>query len=212
MKKIKIKIEAGNGERALILGLIIGVFLLPVVNTVVPQGLILYANLILVFAMPLLALAGIFFLKILTGGNAALWQFAKFFLIGLANTAVNVGIFNYFINATGLTRGTPLVIITAVSFLAALVNSYIWNTHWAFREGFTNSIYQFERFFVVTFVGLLVNTTAVIMITTLFYDAAAPKIIDNIGNLFGILCAMVWNFIGYKYFVFNKKKKWTQSY
>ncbi len=206
MRKTKIKTPTGDTERALILGLIIGVFLLPVENMAIPKEYLLYANLMTVFATPLLALLGMHIVKALTKNRPGVWQFAKFFMIGLANTAVNVGVFNYFIEATGLTKGMPLVIITTVSFLAALVNSYIWNTHWSFKNGFDNSIRQFERFFIVTFIGLLVNTLMVIMITTLFYGAGPVKLIDNLANLAGIFCAMIWNFIGYKYFVFNKKK------
>ena len=207
MKKIKNINSYSDYERALILGLIIGVFLLPVENDFVPQADIIYANLILICGMPLLMLASLHFAKVWFAGRAGVWQFIKYFVIGLSNTAINIGVFNYFINVSGVTRGIPLLVISSVAFLAAIINSYIWNSHWSFKEGFNNTIYQFERFFIVTFIGLLLNSTAVIMITTLFYGAFSPRAIDNIANLTGILCAMVWNFIGYKYFVFNIRKQ-----
>jgi putative flippase GtrA len=204
--QIKIKHVNKDYECALILGLIIGFFLLPIENNFFHGLNIIFANLALVCGMPLLCLTSFFVAKLLFEKNKTIVQFIRFALIGVANTAVNVGIFNYFVNITGVTRGIPVVVISAVAFLAGIVNSYIWNSHWAFKDGFTNSVYQFERFFLVTFMGLLVNIVMVIMVTTLVHQLG-PEILElNVANLIGVLFAMVWNFFGYRHLVFKEKK------
>ncbi|MDB4939829.1 MAG: putative rane protein [Candidatus Doudnabacteria bacterium] len=204
--QIKIKHLNKDFECALILGLIIGVFLLPAINNFVYGSSALLLDLVSIFIFPLVSAAGLFFSKIIFAKNKALLQFIKFALIGVANTAINIGVFNFFVNATGITSGLPLVIISTVSFFSAVVNSYIWNTHWSFEEGFTNTVYQFEKFFLITFISLLVNDIAIIIVISLFNGAFAPKELANIANIVGILLSMCSNFTGYKYIVFNKRK------
>jgi putative flippase GtrA len=204
--EIKIKHFNKDYDSTLILGFIIGIFLLPVLNNFAKGPEVLYTNLILILGMPLFCLSVFFFCTLVFAKQRDLLQFTKFGLIGVANTAINVGVFNYFINATGLTVGLPLVIISTVSFLAALINSYIWNTHWAFHGGFNNTLLQFEKFFLISFCGLLVNDTVIIILTTLLKSSWEPKLAANLANIAGIIISMFWNYFGYRLVVFKKRK------
>lgn len=204
--EIKIKHSNKDYESALILGLLIGVFLLPVINHFLFGWELLYANLILIFGLPLFCTATYFFSQIIFGKFKGFSQFIKFALIGVANTAINLGVFNYFVDASGLTAGIPLVIISSVSFMAAAINSYIWNTHWSFNEGFRNTVHQFEIFLIITFLGLLVNDIIIMVFISIFNTFGPPRLIASLANLAGILFAMFWNFFGYKFIVFKKGK------
>ncbi|GAC1413012.1 MAG: hypothetical protein NVSMB66_3760 [Candidatus Doudnabacteria bacterium] len=203
---IKIKHFNKDYESTLVLGLIIGIFLLPVINNFLFGSMLLFSNLILIFGMPLFCMSVYFFCELAFKENKEFIQFVKFALIGVANTAVNIGVFNYFVNATGLTSGVPIIVISSVSFLASAINSYIWNTHWSFNQNFNNSLRPFESFFIITFLGLLINDTAIIIVSSIFSASASAKVLVNVANLCGIIFAMFWNFFNYKFLVFKKGK------
>ena len=197
---------------ALILGIIIGLALIPTVyNLDVPGklgvgGFSLYIYIGLLFAMPLLALAGIFVARLLVQRITVLWQFAKFGLIGVSNTALNFGVFNFFIYLTGITKGFALSTFSAMAFLVALVNSYIWNSHWSFKNDRERTPKEFFQFFAVTFCGLLINSVVVYSITQYMAPLAGvnPKVWANVANLVATLIVMFWNFTGFKFLVFKK--------
>ncbi len=193
-------------EYALILGLTIGLFLLPLVsafNLAFPGFLL---DSVLFFGFPLLSLAYLFIAKSLFKSFTVLWEFSKYFLVGTANTAVHFGVLNILINITGVTRGWPLLLITAVSFTAAVVHSYIWSTHWAFNASKHRTHREFQKFFEVSFVSLLLSITVVFLITDIFNTGPNTVLLANCANAVAAIVALFSNFIGYKLLVFNPKK------
>jgi putative flippase GtrA len=66
---------------------------------------------------------------------------------------------------------------------------------------------QFMMFFLVSVVGLLINSALVAMLSKYSPLAARPEFVDlnkNIAKLAATFVSLVWNFIGYKIFVFKK--------
>lgn len=193
-------------EYALILGLTISVFLLPLVsafNLAFPGFLL---DSVLFFGFPLLSLAYIFIAKSLFYKVSTLWEFSKFLLVGTTNTAVHFGVLNILINITGVASGWPLLLITAVSFTAAVVHSYIWSTHWSFKASKHRTHREFQKFFEVSFVSLLLSITIVYLITEVFNTGPKTVLLANCANAVAAVVALFSNFIGYKLLVFNPKK------
>ena len=191
-------------EYALILGLIMGIFLLPVVSK---PGLIsptFLLDAVLFFGFPLLALSYLFVAKNLLFQTKVLREFSKFFLVSLANTAVHFGTLNILIDLTGVTKGWPLLLITAVAFTTAVVHSYIWSTHWSFEVSKQRTFREFKKFFEVSFFSLLLSITIIYLITDVFVAGPNSISLVNIANVIAAVAALFSNFIGYKILVFKK--------
>lgn len=135
------------------------------------------------------------------------FQLAKFGLIGVANTVVDLGIYNLFIYMSDVSSGYLIVVFKSFSVLAAIVNSYVWNKFWSFDKKETHNIgEEFTQFLMVSLIGLLLNVGITAFVVNL---VGAPVGMDdktwaNIGGLTASVLVLTWNFIGYKFFVFKR--------
>ncbi len=58
------------------------------------------------------------------------WQFMKFGIVGLSNTAISLGIYYLFI---WINRNLYLI-GNAVGFIVSVLNSYFWNSKFVFKK------------------------------------------------------------------------------
>jgi putative flippase GtrA len=134
-------------------------------------------------------------------------KLAKFVMVGTLNSGIDFFVFNMLISATGIEKGISVMLFKAISFLSALVNSYGLNRVWTFGgEGAPSWTGQeLMRFAAVTMSGLLVNvgTTSLIVSTTTPPLGLSQIRWDNLAALVATASNLVWNFAGYKLFVFT---------
>lgn len=189
----------------LVIAILFGIFLLP---TLIGTGVynrfptILLTTALFVL-LPVLAAFGLWVASIVGKKIAILFQFAKFALVGFLNTSIDFGILNLLILFTGFTKGTGIGLINAPSFLAAILNSYFWNKKWVFRDSHKGNFFVFVA---ITLIGLLINTSIVVAITTFIPPIIvdSPIIWANIAKALATALSMVWNFTGYRLVVFKK--------
>jgi len=200
----------------IIIGLLIGILILPLIKIAQPylyKSIKLVVLLIFILGTPL----GLFVAYLLSKKIAVIWQFAKFGVVGVLNTLVDWGVLAFLPLLFGIAFNVPLVLIgsltltyyslyKAVSFLVSVINSYFWNKYWVF-EGREAAIYkEFTQFLVISGIGFLIN----VLLASVAFIAISGIGLFNEGQV-GILSAalatavsMVWNFVGYKFFVFKK--------
>lgn len=133
-------------------------------------------------------------------------QFIKFGIVGISNTAVDWVMF-YVLTSYAL--GDYRSLAKAISFMVAVLNSYLWNTIWTFRReyqkvgsdtGAKSAI--FVKFFVVSLIGWGVNV--------LVYSWAAKSVGYQIFNrdlvplILASAAAIVWNFFANKLWTYKK--------
>ena len=187
------------------IGLVVGLFLLPILinndqysKLSAPQLFMsLFVGLPVIFTIGL-AVAGFISKKI-----PLLWQFAKFALVGVLNTAIDFGILNLLMFVTKIESGLGIIPLNTISFSTAVINSFFWNKKWVFKK---EKGVNFITFFTVTLIGLVINNLIVYLITTY-----VPPVFDINGKLWANLAkalatgvAMIWNFTGYRLIVFKK--------
>lgn len=138
-------------------------------------------------------------------------QFARFFVIGIINTVVDLLVLNVETLLTGYKDGMYYALQKGISFLCAVLCSYVLNKYWAFedkskdREG-AKAI----RFLVISAGGMAINVTTATVIVTLIRPLAGALLpLDgqlwvNAGALAGSAAGLLWNFAGYKLWVFKK--------
>lgn len=135
------------------------------------------------------------------------FQLSKFGLIGVANTVVDLGIYNLFIYLSDVSSGYLIAVFKCFSVLAAIINSYVWNKFWSFEKKETHNIgEEFTQFLMVSLVGLLLNVGITAFVVNMIGTPAGitEKAWANIGGLTASLLVLTWNFVGYKFFVFKK--------
>lgn len=135
-------------------------------------------------------------------------QFIKFGLVGVSNTAVDWIV--YYIASHFIFSGSSGELISkALSFIVAVINSYIWNTVWTFKKeyqqatggkannsGKKSSI--FVKFLVISLVGWVIN----------YYTFKYTRINLAQGQIISLVAASgaatLWNFFGNKLWTYKK--------
>lgn len=149
----------------------------------------------------LLAEFGILVAGVLGRKIGVLWQIGKFGLVGVLNTAVDFGILNYLSILTGVTSGTSLIPLNALSFSVAVLNSYWWNKSWVF-EG--KKRVSFVSFLAVSAIGVLINTGIVVVATNINPLGLDNSLWLNVSKALATVVSLTWNFLGYRLVVFKK--------
>ncbi len=135
-------------------------------------------------------------------------QFSKFIIVGGVNTGIDFLVLNILIYITGITAGIELFVLNSISFSVAVVNSYFMNKRWTFQDKTraAQDPIKFSQFFAVSVVGIIINGLVLTGITTgitpLFGLSAV--LWANIAKLMATGISLIWNFVGYKFFVFKR--------
>lgn len=157
--------------------------------------------------LPILAMVGLWIAYIFGKKFPIIWQAAKFILVGILNTFLDLGVLNILISVSGITSGLNYSVFKGVSFLAAVINSYFWNKFWTFRKSATSeSGKEFLQFFIVSAIGFGINVGVASLVVNIIGTqfAISEEIWANVGAVVATLIAMAWNFIGYKFIVFKR--------
>ena len=159
-----------------------------------------------VIFLPVLTVFGLWIASLIGKKFLILWQAAKFALVGVLNTLVDLGILNLLIWTSGISVGLEFSIFKGLSFIVAVVNSYFWNKFWTFEKKETVSASkEFSQFFVVALIGFGIN----VGIASLVVNVVGPQfglskeIWANFGAIIATSFGMAWNFLGYKFIVFK---------
>lgn len=165
----------------------------------------------MLLALPWIGAIGIVF-GIWLGGFLSRWmpifsQLSKFAAVGILNTAIDFGVLNLLSLASGITTGFIIGGVNVPGFGIAVVNSYFWNKLWVFqnRDRGESVLRDFPSFFVVTLISVAINSGLVIFLTTyapLLSGLAASRRL-NLAKAVATIVTLVWNFLGYKLFVFR---------
>lgn len=160
----------------------------------------------LAIILPVLSLVGLQIAFLLARKFIILWQFAKFGLVGVLNTLIDLGVLNLLIFFSGITSGLGYSVFKGISFVVAVVNSYFWNKYWTFEKGGEVKTGEFLQFFIVAGLGFAINVGTASLIVNIIGPqfGLSDKIWANIGAIIATLAGMIWNFLGYKFIVFKK--------
>ncbi len=128
-------------------------------------------------------------------------KIAKFVLVGTSNVFIDIIGFVLLSIVFGSVSDIVKTILKGGSFLMATANSYFWNKAWTFEgEGVKEkSVKEVRNFYVVSIIGLLINSGAFYIFRTMFAGLPDVAIV-----IFAAFTSVAWNFVGYKLFLFKK--------
>ena len=159
--------------------------------------------------LPILSIIGLWIAYFLGRKFLVIWQAAKFILVGILNTLIDLGVLNLLILISGIATGLGYSVFKGVSFTVAVINSYFWNKLWTFRKPKTAMPgKEFLQFFIVSAIGFGINVGVASLVVNVIanpfgFSGVSEQIWANIGAVIATLIAMAWNFIGYKFIVFK---------
>lgn len=139
---------------------------------------------------------------------SVVYQAAKFVLVGGLNFLIDMGVLNFLVFYTGIAIGPTQSIFKAISFSAAVINSYFWNKFWTFKRESGESVgKEFLQFVMVSVIGFGINLGVDYAVVNMMAPLAGigAKTWAQIGALVAAIIALFWNFLGYKFIVFEKK-------
>ena len=186
-------------------GFIAGVFAIPtLVNLGLRTHLVLF---IFPLVAPVLFMAGLWVVDLVSRRLPFFVQFGKFAAVGLSSAAIDFGVLNILSMTTGVTAGFILGGVNVPGFIVAVVSSYFWNKFWTFKAGGNGGVMQdFLKLWPVATVGLILNSGLIILITTVippFFGVSATTHL-NMAKVIATILVLFWNFLGLKFLVFKK--------
>lgn len=121
-------------------------------------------------------------------------KFIKFNIVGVMNTALDLGIFAL-LTWIGVGEG----LAKTVSYSCGVLNSYFWNSRWTFKQEHKKSAREFLLFVLVNLFSYAVARLVLQGSLTWLHIENA-----NVRNLIATPASVIVNFIGNRLFVFKK--------
>ncbi|MGK7958787.1 MAG: glycosyltransferase [Crocosphaera sp.] len=127
-------------------------------------------------------------------------RFIQFCLVGLSGVVVDMGFLYILSDQTML--GLPLTRSKIIAAELAIINNFIWNDFWTFRDiaklqpGKRQRIKRLIKFNLVCLVGLILN----VLLLNFFFNVF--QLNRYVANFLAIVCVTLWNFW------FNLKLSW----
>ncbi len=158
-------------------------------------------------------------------------QAGKFALVGVLNTFIDFAILNLLVflgfTAVFFIFNQKFLIANIISVAVAMINSFVLNKQWVFRSGSGSVYLEIIKFLIITIFGMfvvhqlifnffyyqfpaitdfIISFVHLIKLDSIFSD---QFVILNFSKSIAIVGSLIWNFFGYKFFVFKKKNKET---
>lgn len=124
-------------------------------------------------------------------------QFIRFAIVGGTSFTINAVILNVLVVFAHL----GVVLANALGFCVAVINSYLLNKYWTFRDIRRPTISQFTVFVVVAVIGL--GLASLLM----WIMAVKIGLNRNLALVITTLIVMIWNFTANRGIVFNQANK-----
>lgn len=143
-------------------------------------------------------------------------QFVKFGVVGVLNTAVDWIVY-YIVAGYIITAVSAKPTAKAISFLVAVLNSYLWNTIWTFKKEYKQSTQKsdsaksaiFVKFVIVSLIGWVVNyfVFKYVLDNFSFNDLVLLGKTVSAQDLYPLIAAsaaaVIWNFFANKLWTYR---------
>jgi len=187
---------------SIVIGLIVGIFF----SYILGQTGFAASSWIFIILFPILAFFGMYIASLIGQKFLFIYQAAKFFLVGVLNTLIDIGILSLLIDLTNIAKGLFYSVFKAISFLVATTNSYFWNKFWTFEKREDVKAQEFFKFLIVATVGFIINVGVASIVVNVLGPkfGISEKIWAMLGAVIAAFFAFLWNFLSSKFIVFKK--------
>jgi len=160
---------------------------------------------------PILAVAGIWIAYIIGRKIKVVFQIAKYFLTGAFVTLVDAGVANFLMLITGIYTGVFYSLFKGISATVAFLTKFFGAKLWVFEKSgkeqrTEEKVIEFGAFIIVSVIGIGINVAAASFIVNMLPPqfGFSSESWANVGVIGAAFASYLWNFFGYKFFVFKK--------
>lgn len=130
-------------------------------------------------------------------------QVAKFGVVGLSGTIIDLGIYNLL----SILLGVNIYFARTISFILAATNNYFLNRKWTFRSTEKKVVRQYGQFFLVSAIGLCLNLLIMRLLQTFASRFSSEILRKNIPVIIAIIIVFIWNYMANKMWTFKTTDK-----
>lgn len=123
--------------------------------------------------------------------------FIKFGITGVSGLIIDFALTWFFKDELGFNK----FIANGIGFTAAVISNYIIHRNWTFKDNKSKPGLQFTAFFVVSLIGLLLNSGIIFLLDNLL------SVNFYISKAIAIFIVFFWNFSANYFFVFKASDK-----
>lgn len=124
-----------------------------------------------------------------------MWQFFKFGIVGISNTAISLGVYYLFV-----WLGVHYVIANGIGFVLSVINSFFWNSKFIFKDKQEHSTWRaFLKVFASYGMSFLMSTVLI----TVFVEVL--HISEWLAPILRLVLTVPFNFIMNKLWAFKEK-------
>jgi len=140
-------------------------------------------------------------------------QFVKFAVVGVLNTGVDW--LSFFLLTLTPYFNFHQAFAKGIAFVLAVVNSFILNSIWTFKEEVKEGMEEageqkakkgseyFLKFFIVSLIGLAINTVAFSVARSYFVGNFSENIVKLLSLIAASGAATLWNFLANKFWTYR---------
>ena len=134
-------------------------------------------------------------------------QAAKFFLVGAFSAVIDIKVYQVSVWLLAFVLESS-IISKCISFLVSTVVKYGGNKIWVFEKNGKDGIKkEVVQFFTITLIGMIIDVLTFYCATKFWQPTTISTEIWTEGSIIiAALVAALWNFLGYKFWVFAKPK------
>jgi putative flippase GtrA len=136
-----------------------------------------------------------------------LYEVILFIAVGVTNACIDFGILNLLILFTHHYSGWWLIFFNCISFLCAVINSYIFNGRFTFRLRKSNGSWLFLRFISVNIGGLVINSFVVWLLEPVLAGRLSMLLAINVSKVMAVLFSFLWNYFAIRRWVFTSNNE-----
>ena len=119
--------------------------------------------------------------------------FLRYSVVGASGTAIDFCVLILLVEALGI----PPLPASIPAFLLAVINNYLLNRYWTYRNKESALIKQMAKFLAVSLVGLLINSSLMYLLLEIGLWYVLAKIL-----IIGVV--IIWNFSANSMWTFRK--------
>lgn len=135
-----------------------------------------------------------------------LWQIARFSVVGICNTGIDIAIFNVLIFLHPATNANLLLLFNSIAFVLGAVNSFLLNKFWTFRRKRAIKGSEVWRFSVINALGILCNDAIVWSVASLLHSIMTNSLLwANSAKFCAVLGTSFITYFGMRLWVFAEK-------
>lgn len=136
---------------------------------------------------------------------ASLLQFARFSVVGIINTLIDVTMLNILLLRFPTHNANQLLVYNSLAFIFGAINSFCLNKYWTFsrRNGITSG--EIARFVVLSVAGILCNDIILWLSARLLHPLISNNLLwANISKGIAIIGTLTISYLGMRLWVFAK--------